>query len=367
MRGLGRERRVRLFRFVEEPRSRVIDLGPQRTHGNGLEVVGRLHHAVPVERIDHVGIRGDALGRGSLIQERVHGVERTAMLMVAHATDQCVANEGDDRAAASAWALAANADLLVDEAKQRGQYQPGDQQYPDDRVKDVNEVPRVPAVVEGLEQTYAVRGGVVEQEMTQRRDHRNEVQVAPADREFWPARGGRFWRPQAQPQAMHAVHQGQRRRRHERHADEAVGNSAMVLQGCKLALQHPEHVDIGGFGGQHHGQRGESAFAIKARTRHAGAGQKMRERIQVVPRSSFVCSKRAIVRRWSEFWRLVNCRSDCWLTRAEDEGNKRGREIVVANTRATKETAQPFDCAVAALRVLTSSLPARVRRRASRP
>src|SRR5271163_4278991 len=99
---------------------------------------------------------------------------------------------------------------------------------------------------------------------------------------------------------MHEVHKSQRRRRHERHTDEAMGDPAMMLQRRKRALQGPEHVDIGGFGGEHHGQRRQSALAVESGASHAAAGQEMSERIQVFPRMDLLCSKRAIVRRWSE-------------------------------------------------------------------
>src|SRR5271157_3910158 len=148
---LGGEGHVSFFRLVENSRLRFIDLGTERICWNGLEEVGSLNHAVPVKRIDHVRICSDALRRRSAIKERVHGVDRAAMLVVAHTPDQHQASERDDRAGATARALAARADLLVDEAKQRGQHESGDQHNPDNRVNDVNDVPGIPAEVEWLE------------------------------------------------------------------------------------------------------------------------------------------------------------------------------------------------------------------------
>src|SRR5208283_629827 len=118
----------------------------RRIHWKGLEEVGSLDHAVPAKRIDHVRIRSHALRRCSAIKERVHGVDRTAMLVVAHAPDQYQANKREDSPDATARTLAARTDLLVDEAKQRGQREPGDEHNPDDRVDDVNEVPGIPAI-----------------------------------------------------------------------------------------------------------------------------------------------------------------------------------------------------------------------------
>src|SRR5271157_5360423 len=172
---LGRESHVSFFRLVEKSRMRFLDLGSERICGNGLEEVGSLNHAVPVKRIDHVRIRSDALRRRSAIQERVHGAERAAMLVVAHTPDQHQANEREDGAGATAGDRAAHANLLVDETKQRGQREPGDQHNPDNRVNDVNDVPGIPAEVEWLEQANAVRGGVVQKKMAHRRQHRYEV------------------------------------------------------------------------------------------------------------------------------------------------------------------------------------------------
>src|SRR5208283_3897799 len=104
---------------------------------------------------------------------------------------------------------------------------------------------------------------------------------------------------------MNEVHKGQRRSRHERHADEAVRDSAMELQRRKGTLQGPEHVHIRGLSGEHHGYGRERALAVEACTSQAAASQQVSDRIQVFPRLSFVCGKRAIVRRWSESSRLM--------------------------------------------------------------
>src|SRR5271157_1469798 len=110
---------------------------------------------------------------------------------------------------------------------------------------------------------------------------------------------------------MRDVHKGQRRSRHKRHADEAVGNSAMVLQPRERGLQAPKHVHISGFGGKHHGYGRERALAVEACTSQAAAGQQVSERVQVFPRLSFGCGKRAIVRRQSEATESKSCRIQC--------------------------------------------------------
>ena len=48
--------------------------------------------------------------------------------------------------------------------------------------------------------------------------------------------------------------------------------------------QRPQHVKVGGFGGEHHGQRGQRALAIKSGATHAGAGQEVGNRLQWSPR-----------------------------------------------------------------------------------
>ena len=78
---------------------------------------------------------------------------------------------------------AAHADFLVDQAEQRRHRQPRDQQDPDHRIDDEDDVPGVPAIIERLEQANAVSGGVVEQQMTERRQHGAEIEIAPAHRQ----------------------------------------------------------------------------------------------------------------------------------------------------------------------------------------
>ena len=86
---------------------------------------------------------------------------------------------------------------------------------------------------------------------------------------------------------MQQVHQRQHRGRDEGHTDKAVRNAAMVLQPGDGALESPDDVDVSSLGGQHHGHRRQLRFAIKARATHAGAGKKMRDRIQESPVPGF--------------------------------------------------------------------------------
>src|SRR5208282_6089187 len=147
-----------------------------------------------------------------------------------------------------------------------------------------------------LEQAYAVSGGVIEKKMTQRRYQRAEIEISPTHRQ---TRRSFDRLGPSPPNMIYEIDERQHCCRDKRRAHEAVCNSAMVLQPCGGALERPNDIDIGGFGGEHHGQRGESALAIEAGAPHAGAGQKMSERVQVFPRLSVTGSKTAIVRKRS--------------------------------------------------------------------
>ena len=156
------------------------------------------------------------------------------------------------------------------------------------RIENVHDVPGIPAIVERLEEANAVGGGVVEQQVAERRDHGEQIKISPANRQPAALPGGtRF----SAPDAMHDVNERQHPRRNQRHAHEAVGDSAMMLQICRTALQAPQYVQVGGFGGQHHRQRGQSALAVEAGASHACADQKMSWWIQVVPRAVFVTAR----------------------------------------------------------------------------
>src|SRR5271166_3052367 len=112
--------------------------------------------------------------------------------------------------------------------------------------------------------------------MAKRRHKRAEVKKSPANR--WPF--GRFRRLLYMPKTMDQINQRQHRGGNEWHSDEAMGDTAMMLQSGDGALQPPDYVDVGCFGSQHHSHGGKRGFTIEARACHARSGQKMGNGIQ---------------------------------------------------------------------------------------
>ena len=72
------------------------------------------------------------------------------------------------------------------------------------------------------------------------------------------------------------------------YADESVGPSAMVLEGGDRPFESPENIEVGGLGGERHGQRGVGRLAIKTRAGEHRAGHEMRDWFH--PGSSIPCS-----------------------------------------------------------------------------
>src|SRR5664279_2094040 len=126
------------------------------------------------------------------------------MFEVAKSPDQHQAGQRKDSSTAPARPLASRPDLLIDEPEQRGHDQPENQRQQYDRLDDKYDVPRVPAPVKRLEQANAVSGGVVQQEVAERRQQRQEIEVTPAHRRLrLPA-----W-SMPQPEMMQDVNEAQ--------------------------------------------------------------------------------------------------------------------------------------------------------------
>ena len=62
-------------------------------------------------------------------------------------------------------------------------------------------------------------------------------------------------------------------------AEEGVGPSAMVLEGGDGALDGPEDVEVGGFGGERHGQGGVGGLPVEAGAGEDGSGHEVRDGI----------------------------------------------------------------------------------------
>ena len=61
----------------------------------------------------------------------------------------------------------------------------------------------------------------------------------------------------------------------EGQAEEGVGPSAMMLEGGDGAVDGPEGVEVGGFGGERHGDGGVGCLAIEAGAGEAGSGHEV--------------------------------------------------------------------------------------------
>ena len=57
--------------------------------------------------------------------------------------------------------------------------------------------------------------------------------------------------------------------------EEGVGDAAMMLKGGDGTVERPEDVEVGGFGGDGHGDCGVGSLAIEPRAGEAGSGQQM--------------------------------------------------------------------------------------------
>src|SRR5207253_2148402 len=68
-----------------------------------------------------------------------------------------------------------------------------------------------------------------------------------------------------------------------RNAEDGVGESAMVDEADGAALEIPEHVDVGGFGGERHGESCKRSFAGEAGARHRGAVEEVGDGFQRTP------------------------------------------------------------------------------------
>jgi len=61
----------------------------------------------------------------------------------------------------------------------------------------------------------------------------------------------------------------------KRQPEEGVGDAAMVLEGSNGPAGRPEGVEVGGLGGERHGEGGVGGLAVEAGTCEAGAGHEV--------------------------------------------------------------------------------------------
>ncbi len=72
----------------------------------------------------------------------------------------------------------------------------------------------------------------------------------------------------------------------EWYADKCVGDAAMVLEGCDGAVDGPEGVDVGGLGGDGHGEGGVGGLAVEAGAGEDGSGHEVGDGFHVFHDSS---------------------------------------------------------------------------------
>ena len=146
------------------------------------------------------------------------------------------------------------------------------------------EAARIPARIEGKKGADAVVVGPVEQDVAESGDERGEVDPEPAHR-LMPAR--RAVRPVVERRGsakastlsptMEEPGCSRDRSGDEGDCDEGMRDAAMMLQLFDGPGETPDDVEVGGFGGQHGGQRGVGGFAIESGAADAGAGKEVRD------------------------------------------------------------------------------------------
>src|SRR5947209_3146730 len=102
------------------------------------------------------------------------------MAEVAHPPDQRYDDQRGDGASAAMIARSLYPDLAADEPGEPGRDQHEEQRRHNDRIDDENDIPLVPAVVEGIEGTEAVVVGKVEQQVTEYSQQCVKIEQSPA-------------------------------------------------------------------------------------------------------------------------------------------------------------------------------------------
>ena len=156
-------------------------------------------------------------------------------------------------------------DFAIDQAEHGRSDEAGEQEDEHDRLEDEDDVPGVPVGIPGREGPHAVVVGEVEQDVAERGEEREAPEENPARRD-----GGLFSADMMEAPAEERDHEGDHGR-----ADERVGESAMVLEADQRPAESPEDVEVGGFRGECHGQRGVRGLAIEAGAAQACAGEEV--------------------------------------------------------------------------------------------
>src|SRR5579859_4461408 len=109
--------------------------------------------------------------------------------------------------------------------------------------------------------------------MTERAEHCVSIEQLPVGRQLGlPST--------LQDQAIDAVNYADGDGGNKRSTYQSMGNSSMMLQAAYAAPEVRNGVNIRSFGGQYHGQSGQSGLAVEPGPRHAGPGQKVGDGFQ---------------------------------------------------------------------------------------
>src|SRR6266702_2130781 len=161
------------------------------------------------------------------------------------------------------------ADLLAYESEKPGQNEGSEQGSEDQGFDDEDDVPGVPLAQERIEGADAVVVGEIEQDVGESGDAGEQVEPSPA------ALGHRLRRvlpAAALPERVEKPDECDGDGGDEWNAKESVGDAAMLDESVGGAFEVGEDVDVGGLGGQGHGESGERGLAVESRTRQGGPG-----------------------------------------------------------------------------------------------
>src|SRR5581483_4568719 len=140
--------------------------------GCALVVIGGFDDAAPEERVNRLRLGSDAqdgrAGDAGIAEE----LERMRVLGIAHCIEDTDKNERGDGPAASPKFWAFGSDFAVGKAQEPGHGERRQKRGKEQRLKDEDDVPRIPARVERKKWAQAIVIGEVEQQMAQIGDER---------------------------------------------------------------------------------------------------------------------------------------------------------------------------------------------------
>src|SRR5205807_4600436 len=131
------------------------------------------------------------------------------------------AGQGKRRCQASARPSLAHANFFVDQGKQQWNNQSQKQQKPHDRLRNEDDVPRIPLLGERPEGAHAVVIGEVEQDVAEARKASVEEQESPARRQVGILGSAAAQTPEQIDEAEDYL-------RYQRDAEKRVGEAAMM-------------------------------------------------------------------------------------------------------------------------------------------